>query len=311
MRLDPRRLAVLRAVADAGSVLGAAAALHLTPSAVSQHVARLEAEAGVTLLDRSRLGGRRAAGLTPAGKLLARHAGRLAGVLAEAERDLAALTGQVAGTVRVGAFPTTIRHLVAPAAVAAGPHVRVRIQQIESEPGVAALRAGALDLLIADRDAADPAPQRPGLSASPLLLDPYQLAVPAAWGAVDSVEALLGRPWVDGPPGSVARRSLDRIAGEHGAALERAHECLEYPAALSVVAAGLAVAVVPALALPDPPDSRVRLLPAAVLGARRLDLVHRAGRHEPSPAARLVADEIRAAALDLEPDRPGHRPSRT
>ena len=43
MQIDPRRLAVLRAVADAGGVLAAASVLHLTPSAVSQHIARLEA----------------------------------------------------------------------------------------------------------------------------------------------------------------------------------------------------------------------------------------------------------------------------
>src|SRR5688572_26730362 len=99
MRIDPRRLVVLRAVADAGGVLAAASVLHLTPSAVSQHIARLEAETGVTLLDRSRLGGRRSVGLTTAGRLLARHAARLTDVLAAAEHDLAALTGQVSGPV--------------------------------------------------------------------------------------------------------------------------------------------------------------------------------------------------------------------
>jgi len=61
MQIDPRRLAVLGAVANAGGVLAAATVLHLTPSAVSQHIARLEADTGVVLLDRSRLGGRRAA----------------------------------------------------------------------------------------------------------------------------------------------------------------------------------------------------------------------------------------------------------
>jgi len=75
MQIDPRRLAVLGAVANAGGILAAATVLRVTPSAISQHVARLEAETGVTLLDRSRLGGRRAAGLTPAGQLLATHAG--------------------------------------------------------------------------------------------------------------------------------------------------------------------------------------------------------------------------------------------
>jgi DNA-binding transcriptional LysR family regulator len=299
MQLDPRRLAVLRAVADAGGVLAAATVLRLTPSAVSQHIARLEAEAGVTLLDRSRLGGRRAAGLTAAGRVLAGHAGRLAEVLADAERDLAALTGQASGPVTVGAFPSAIRHLVAPAAAAVaarGPAVLVRVRQVEPEPGRAALRAGALDLLVDEVDAEQPPARHAGLRAIRLLDDPYRLAVPAAWGPVADLEALLSRPWVDGPAGSAARRVLDRVAAHHDVSLARTHECLEFPASLAIVAAGLAVAVVPAIALPSQPPPDVSLMDAPILGARRMHLVHRRGRHEPSPAARLVADAIRVAA---------------
>lgn len=296
MQIDPRRLAILRAVADAGGVLAAASVLYLTPSAISQHIGRLEAETGVTLLDRSRLGGRRSVSLTPAGRLLAQHASRLADVLAEAERDLATLTGEVAGTVTVGTFPTIIRHLVAPAAATVGPSVRVRIRQVDYEPGVAQLRAGSLDLFITDSDAADPPYDRPGIRVLPLLTDAYQLAIPRSWDAGNGVRDLLARPWVDGPPGSVPRRSLDRIARHYGVMLNRSHECLEYPAALALVTAGLAVAVIPSLALPSTPDPDIQLLPATVLGARRLDLLHRRSRREPSPAAQIVVEAIRSRA---------------
>lgn len=309
MQLDPRRLAILRAVADAGGVLAAAGVLHLTPSAISQHIARLEAETGVTLLDRSRLGGRRSATLTPAGRLLAQHASRLADVLAEAERDLATLTGQVAGTVTVGTFPTIIRHLVAPAAAAVAPSVRVRIRQVDYEAGLAGLKAGSLDLFITDSDAADPPTDRPGARVLPLLTDPYQLAVPRTWGAGNGVRDLLARPWVDGPPGSVARRSLDRITRHYGVAVERTHACLEYPAALALVTSGLAVAVIPALALPSTPDPEIQLLPAAVLGARRLDLLHRRSRREPSPAAQIVIEAIRTRAVAIVQPPPAEVPT--
>jgi DNA-binding transcriptional LysR family regulator len=291
MRIDPRRLAVLGTVANAGGVLAAAGALRLTPSAVSQHIARLEAETGVTLLDRSRLGGRRAAGLTPAGRLLATHAGRLAEVLATAERELAALTGQVTGRVTVGGVPTTIRHLAAPAAAAvAGTHpaIEVCVRQYEREAGLAALQSGALDLLIAEADG----PVTPaGLRAVPLLDDPFRVVFPAAWAPVAGVEALLGRPWVDGPPGSAVRRALDRIAAQYDVVLGRPHECLEFPASLAVVAAGLAAAVIPGLALPADPTG-IAVLDVAAAGVRRLDLIHRRGRHEPGPAAEVVARAI-------------------
>jgi DNA-binding transcriptional LysR family regulator len=306
MQIDPRRLAVLGAVANAGGVLAASAALRVTPSAVSQHIARLEAETGVTLLDRSRLGGRRAAGLTPAGQLLAAHAGRLAEVLATAERELAALTGHVTGRVSVGAIPTTIRHLVAPAGAtvaAANPNIEVCVRQCEREPGLAALQAGTLDLLVAEADAgpdagpvAGPAAAvPPGLRAVPLLDDPFRIVYPASWAPLAGVEALLARPWVDGPPGSAARRALDRVAAHHDAVLDRPHECLEFPASLAVVAAGLAAAVIPALALPREP-ARIVVLDVRTAGSRRLDLIHRRGRHEPGPAAERVAQAIVARA---------------
>lgn len=297
MQIDPRRLAVLGAVANAGGVLAAATVLHLTPSAVSQHIARLEAETGVVLLDRSRLGGRRAAGLTRAGRLLAAHAERLAETLATAERELAALTGQVTGPVSVGAFPTAIRHLVAPAAIAVAatnPNVEVRIHQLETEPGLAALQAGVLDLLIVEADPADPSTNLPGLRGVRLLDDPYQIVFPACWAPVAGVEALLSRPWIDGPPGSAAHRALDRIAAHHDTVLNRVHMCLEFPAALAIVAAGLAAAVVPAFALPTHEQASVEVLNAPHVGARRIDMVHRRGRHELSPAAELVVQAISA-----------------
>jgi DNA-binding transcriptional LysR family regulator len=298
MRLDPRRLAILGAVANAGGVLAAAAALHLTPSAVSQHIARLEAETGVLLLDRSQLGGRRSARLTPAGALLAAHAARLAETLAAAERELAALTGQVTGPVGVGAFPTAIRRLVTPAVaeVAAGsPAVDVRIQQVERAPGLAALLASGLDLLLVEADPAEPPVTAPGLRAVRLLDDPYQIVFPRRW-APAGIEALVRRPWVDGPPGSTARAAVDRIAAAYDVTLHRPHACLEFPASLAIVAAGLAAAVVPALALPAVDHAAVDVLADPAAGARRIDLVSRRGRNEPGPAAELVARAIVARA---------------
>src|SRR6266542_2712682 len=65
--LDSHRLRLLKEFAERGTIVAAAAALGYTPSAVSQQLARLEREAGVTLLDRTA----RAAELTDAGRRLA------------------------------------------------------------------------------------------------------------------------------------------------------------------------------------------------------------------------------------------------
>ena len=68
--LDLHRLRVFRAVVTTGSVSGAAATLGYTPSAVSQHLAALQRETGVALVERSGRGiVPTAAGVVLAGQL--------------------------------------------------------------------------------------------------------------------------------------------------------------------------------------------------------------------------------------------------
>ena len=112
--IDLRRLAVFREVADRGSFSGAALALDYTQSVVSHHVAQLEHQLGVTLLER----GKRPVRLTPAGERLHAHAGTILGAVRAAEADLRAVAGLEAGTLRVGAFLTACASFV-PAAIRA------------------------------------------------------------------------------------------------------------------------------------------------------------------------------------------------
>src|SRR5262245_49091439 len=111
MGLDPRRLTVLAAIARTGGVLAAAEVLHVTPSAVSQQLARLEREAGLALVVR---GGRRLE-LTPAGEVLAEHGRRVVEELSAARESVAQLTEAVSGTVTLASFVTTIATIIAPA----------------------------------------------------------------------------------------------------------------------------------------------------------------------------------------------------
>ena len=79
--LNLERLRVLQAVARHGSVTAAAAELHVTTSAVSQQLARLERESGTTLVERSGRGIR----LTDSALLLAGHASAILAMAEEAE----------------------------------------------------------------------------------------------------------------------------------------------------------------------------------------------------------------------------------
>src|SRR5689334_8877114 len=111
--LDVRRLRLLCDLAHLGTIAAVARAHSYTPSAVSQQLAALEREAGVPLLART---GRRVT-LTPAGQILARHAARVLAALEEAGAALASAGTGPTGPLRIGAFPSAVRTLLAGALV--------------------------------------------------------------------------------------------------------------------------------------------------------------------------------------------------
>ncbi|GAA2382218.1 LysR family transcriptional regulator [Dactylosporangium salmoneum] len=293
MDLDPRRLAVLAAIARRGTLAGAAAALHVTPSAVSQQLAQLEHSVGRPLVDRT---GRRAV-LTAAGRALANRAEAIARELAEAERELAAMSGRAAGLVRVAAFPTVIRHLLVPAMArlaAEHPDVTCAITELDGAPALRELRLGGIDVTITERDAVRGTEPRRQVTVVPLCEDPYRVVVPVDWPPVHSYADLADRPWVVGPPSSTAGEVLDRLGRERGFTPRRAHSCVDYPAVLALVAAGHGATIAPDLALRGMDRAGVTVTGLAGAGARRLDAHVTAGRAQ-LPAVEAVLECLKAA----------------
>ncbi|GAA4256069.1 LysR family transcriptional regulator [Dactylosporangium darangshiense] len=294
MDLDPRRLAVLAAIARRGSLAGAAAALHVTPSAVSQQLAQLEHSVGRPLVDRS---GRRAV-LTAAGRLLAARAEAIARELAEAERELAAMSGRAAGLVRVAAFPTVIRHLLVPAMArlaADHPDVTCSITELDGAPALRELRLGGIDLTITERDAVQGSQTHRQMTVVPLCEDPYRVVVPVGWPPIHSYGDLADRPWVAGPPSSTAGEVLDRLGRERGFTPRRAHACVDYPAVLALVAAGHGATIAPDLALRGVNRDEIRVTSLPGAGARRLDAHLTAGRAQ-LPAVEALLACLKAVA---------------
>ena len=103
-----RAIRVLSEIETRGSFSAAADALGLTQSAVSQHVAALEREAGLPLVER----GPRPVELTEAGRVLARHGAVVIARLDSAEQELAELAGRRAARLRFGSFPTALTTFV-------------------------------------------------------------------------------------------------------------------------------------------------------------------------------------------------------
>src|SRR5271154_2699122 len=146
--IDLVALDSLRAVDAHGSVVAAAAALSFTPSAVSQQIKRLERQTGVPLLERVGRG----VMLTRHGRHLVEEGTRLLSDLEELQSGLHRQAGTVAGHVRLAAFATAMRGLVAPAlppVLAAHPGLRVSLAEREPEDAVDLVAAGRAGLAVA------------------------------------------------------------------------------------------------------------------------------------------------------------------
>jgi DNA-binding transcriptional LysR family regulator len=288
---------VLATVDRAAGVGAAAAELRLSPSAVSQQLALLERETGLALVDRSRRGGQRALELTSLGHRLAAHGERLVRVLDEAEADVTALVDDAAGTVSVGVFYTAIRAFVGPAlAAVAASHPAIVARVVEIDDGLAELHSGAIDIAVVEDDGHRRRLIPRGLHYEPLIEDPYRVVVPAAWGEVKTLTDVGDRPWVDAPAGTAVAQTLRRMRRTTGLAFPPAHSCIEFTAALALVEAGLAGAFIPLLALGATSTlGDVRVLTVDGLGGRRLGVLYRDARHEPTPAVVAVLSALRAA----------------
>lgn len=293
MQLDPRRLLTLQAVSRHGGVAGAASALHVTPSAVSQQLHALERSAGVTLIDRSA----RTVRLTPAGLSLLDAAARIEDALDTAEAELGHRHGAVAGRVVIGSFQSAIITLVGPAVEAlreAHPVLEVQVREVVDGLTVRLLRSGELDVGTSEVRLGSALPR--GFAEIPIIDDPWRVIVPASW-PVTQVAQLCDRPWISTFDDARAD-ALAQLAEEHAFSPVVAHRCTEYPSVIALVGTGAGAAVVPAIALQLFATPRVRRLRASGLGTRTITVLHRTSRKEPTVAVQAVIDAVVTAAAN-------------
>ncbi len=296
----------LRAVRDAGGILAAAASMHISGSAVSQQVSKLERETGLRLLDRSTSG---RVHLTIAGVRLCERADAIAAELRTASRELSELAEVRDRTVTVGAFPSVIDTLLIPVARElrdADPSVDLRIREAREDLNAthAALRAGTLDVAVVKHGEPSRLPE--GIMETIIRDDPYRIVIPARWPTPTAVTELLDVPWVGHPSASPGREPLARLEAQEHASLRYDHECTEYSVALALVEAGLAAAVIPTLAIPRNRDAHITVLEIGDLGHRRIATHHDASRTTLGIVA--VIDALRRSAPGRVPPRNGPFP---
>ncbi|MFJ2768488.1 LysR family transcriptional regulator [Streptomyces sp. NPDC087300] len=297
--IEARRLHILRAVADHRTVTAAAAALYLTPSAVSQQLTALEQETGHRLVERSARGVR----LTAAGEILLTHTNAVLAQLERAEAELAAYSSGAAGTVTVASFATGIGLVVGPAlarlAVSA-PGIRVRVQDAEGDASLPMVLDRQVDVAVAVEYRGAPGADDPRLTRVPLYAEPFDAVLPVGHrlAAADRVALaeLAKDAWIGPFAGNPCHDVVVLACEQAGFQPLLEHWSDDFRAVVALASAGAGVALVPRSALRgmEVPGVVVRPVEGAA-PTRRVFAAVRCGAEE-HPLIRPVLDALGEAA---------------
>lgn len=310
--IDTRRLRTLQAVADHGTVTAAAAALHLTPSAVSQQLAALEHEVGHRLFIRDGRG----VHLTAVGKIMLGHADEVLAQLERARAEVADYTAGAAGEVTVACFATAISAVLAPAITAlraSAPGLQVRVRDAEGDQSLTMLLDSEADVAIAVEYRGAPDDRR--LSRVPLYAEPFDLVLPETHPLAGrdtppgpeahpptgtSLAALADETWIGPYPGNPVHDVIAFACEQAGFTPRFAHCSDDFRAVVALVAAGAGVALVPRLALRDmaQPGVAIRHVPGP---ERRVFAAVRRGA-ESHPLLRPLLGTLRDLTTSFTPD---------
>ncbi|MGA4838497.1 LysR family transcriptional regulator [Streptomyces sp. G45] len=299
--IEARRLHILRAVADHRTVTAAAAALYLTPSAVSQQLTALEQETGHRLVDRSARGVR----LTPAGEILLAHTNAVLAQLERAEAELAAYSSGAAGTVTLASFATGIGLVVAPALrrlAETSPGIRVRVQDAEGDASLPMVLDRQVDVAVAVEYRGAPGADDPRLTRVPLYAEPFDAVLPVAHALAAAGRVPLGDlakdAWIGPFPGNPCH-DVVVLACEHAGfqpVLE--HTSDDFRAVVALASAGAGVALVPRSALRGMDLAGVVIRPVdGIAPTRRVFAAVRHGAEE-HPLIAPVLDALGDAAAE-------------
>ena len=275
--MELRQLRAFVHVTHAGTFTRAAEELHLTQSAVSTAIAKLEAELGFELLRRTSRG----VELTEAGQTVFERAREIVASADAIRSDLAALRGLLEGTVALGTMlppgPIDLPGLLA-SFHAEHPGVTVRVREGSAPDILAGLRRDELDVAFTG---VEPEALEDGLEGERLLGEELVLITPPGRPAL-ALGDLTDVPFVGYRRGSALRDTIDRAV--RAATPEIVFETDELVSVRELVARGLGVSIVPRSTV----DGDGPPVQAISIGLERpLTVVWRQRRQPPAAAAFL------------------------
>ncbi|GLY27272.1 LysR family transcriptional regulator [Kineosporia sp. NBRC 101731] len=296
--IDVSSLRALRSVAALGTLARAAEELGFTASAVSQQIKRLEREVGVPVLAPAGRG----VVLTPAGQAVVDSAPEVFQALehcAEAARSVA--DGAPQGTLRVVAFSTGVRGLLAPAVsdlAVRCPELFLHISEQDPDQALHSVEAGTADLALTHDADGLPVALPPSVIQRHIHTDVGDVVLHRSHPLVAldrplTVADLAGHAWVTSPPGTVCHQWFRRLfAGADGDPDVR-HLIDDFSTQLSLVASGSVIALIPRLARP-PLRADLVALPLKRVPKREVYAAWRRSANA-SPAIQAVLAELGAS----------------
>ncbi|PXY38543.1 LysR family transcriptional regulator [Prauserella flavalba] len=300
--IDLRRLRVLRVLADEGTITATAAALYLTPSAVSQQLRHLSRDLGVELLRRE---GRRVR-LTPEAQILLRHTEDLYAHWERARAELAARGGEPMGELRLCGVSSAIAALVTPALsrLRQGfPKLHVHIREEESGDCYELVAAEQADIAVVLPTSDSPPEGDPRFERRPLLDDVQDLLVPAGHPLTEvdgvSLADAAAEAWIVKPYNNDTYPLLVTACATAGFTPRISHHVKEWFAVSALVAEGAGVCLLPRL-VPIPEEHAVVRIPlhGEPRPARRFSTCVRKGS-ETAPAIAAGLSVLRELATDV------------
>jgi DNA-binding transcriptional LysR family regulator len=291
--LELKHLQALVGIADTGSFSAAAATIGTVQSNVSSHIARLERELDVQLVDRS------SGLLTDEGNVVVSRARRVMNELSSMVADVTALRQEVVGTVRLGMIGTTGRWLVPQLFDLLRdrhPHIHLNVAEGSSSQLELQLGSGQLDLAVVtlplsgdevivahlfEEDLGLVIPRDHELAASPSLpisqLAEMELLLPA--------------------PGTALRLEIDSAVGPARVTLRPAMELDGVRMIAALVFDGYGPAILPATVVPGHLREKFVVIPLEGFPRRRVGVAQRR-RGLPSAPVRAVIDVLGLVASD-------------
>ncbi|MET3515104.1 DNA-binding transcriptional LysR family regulator [Pseudacidovorax sp. 1753] len=290
MNFDLADLRAFLAVADLASFRAASEALHLSQSALSRRIDKLEDALGVALFNRTT----RKVELTVVGRTFVHKARNVLNELDSALLGIEDVAARLRGEVTLACVPSAVGHFL-PGVIdryhARYPAIRIRVLDEASSDVLLAVTRGDADFGLTYIGT-----QEADVDFRPLMDDAFVVACPTGHPLARRKrvrwQELGEHAYIALAQGSGNRFLIDQALAQTPERPRWFCEVRHVPALVSMVEAGLGIAVVPRMALPPAGKGQVVAVPLAEPSiVRSLGLISRRGRVLP-PAAQLLYDLV-------------------